>query len=79
MKSDSIGYSKLQLLQALLFCVLFVSCSSGSGDALPTYPVTRAAYQEELVIEGHTESVNSVNIHCPPNVGGTITYLMISQ
>lgn len=78
MKSDSIGYSKFQLLQALLFCVLFVSCSSGSGDALPTYPVTRAAYQEELVIEGHTESVNSVNIHCPPNVGGTITYLIES-
>lgn len=71
-------YSKTLFSLALLLGVLFMSCSSGSGDALPTYPITRTAYQEVLIMEGHTESVNSVNIHCPPNVGGTITYLIES-
>ena len=78
MKSDSMRYSKTLFSLALLLGVLFMSCSSGSGDALLTYPITRTAYQEVLIMEGYTESVNSVNIHCPPNVGGTITYLIES-
>lgn len=53
-----------------------ISCSSDGGEALPTYAIERKAYEEVLVIEGQTEAVNSVNIHCPPHVGGTITYIV---
>ena len=52
-----------------------ISCSSDGGEALPTYAIERKAYEEVLVIEGQTEAVNSVNIHCPPHVGGNINYI----
>ena len=64
--------------KSLLYSIAIVglvSCSSNRGEVLPTYTVERTAYEELLVIEGHTEAVNSVNIHCPPHVGGTITYI----
>ena len=60
----------------VLSCVaamgLFVSCSFGEGGALPTYVIERRAYEDVLAIDGYTESVNSVNINCPPDVNGTI-------
>ena len=64
--------------KSLLYSIAIVglvSCSSNRGEVLPTYTIERTAYEELLVIEGHTEAVNSVNIHCPPHVGGTITYI----
>ena len=52
-----------------------IACSSGGGEPWPIYTIERKAYEETLTIEGHTEAVRSVNIHCPPQVGGTITYI----
>lgn len=78
MRLAPLRYPTHQLLLSLLLGSLLASCTSGSSDALPTYLVTRVDYQDVLVMEGHTESVNSANIHCPPNVGGTITYLVES-
>ena len=54
----------------------FASCSSGIEGKLPSYAVERRAYEDVLVMEGHTESVNSVNIHCPPNVDGAIVNIV---
>ncbi|MBR3859517.1 MAG: efflux RND transporter periplasmic adaptor subunit [Bacteroidaceae bacterium] len=71
------GYREL-MLSCMIALELLVSCTSGRGDALPTYPVIRMAYEDVLVMEGHTESVNSINIHCPPNVGGTIVHIVES-
>lgn len=58
--------------------ILFASCSSGEGGALPTYAIERMAYEDVLVLDGHTESVNSVNINCPPEVDGTIINIVES-
>ena len=57
---------------------LFASCSSSESRALPVYTIERTAYEDVLVAEGHTESVNSLNINCPPHVGGTIVHIVES-
>ena len=49
-----------------------VLCGPSGGDASATYTIERRAYEDVLAIEGYTESVNSVNVHCPPDVDGTI-------
>ena len=65
----------------VLACVLamgclLASCSSDKGRGLPLYAVERGDFVEMLVIEGHTETVNSVNINCPPHVRGTIVRIV---
>lgn len=65
------GISKA-LSCAMAVVLTFVACSSGDGGALPVYTIERRAYEDMLTIEGYTESVNSMNIHCPPQVDGTI-------
>ena len=52
------------------------SCSSDGKSALPTYAVERSVYEDVLIIDGYTESVNSVNIHCPRHVDGTIVSIV---
>lgn len=76
MKTTVIGYFRFLFTLPLLFSTLFVSCTLDRGDALPTYLVSRMAYEDVLIMEGHTEPVNSINIHCPPNVGGTIVHII---
>ena len=68
--------SKELALSCVLAVGLFMSCSSRGDVALPTYTVEHKAYEDILVMEGYTESVNSVNIHCPPNVDGTIVSIV---
>lgn len=58
--------------------LIFASCSSGEGGALPTYAIERVAYEDVLSIEGQTESVNSMNVFCPPDVDGTIISILES-
>lgn len=53
-----------------------VSCSSGDGSKQPLYTIERCAYDDILVIEGYTEPVNSMNIHCPRHVEGTIVSIV---
>ena len=48
------------------------SCSSDNKSTLPTYAIERSVYEDVLIIDGYTESVNSVNILCPRHVDGTI-------
>ena len=64
----------------MLHCIatigLLSSCSFGENNALPTYAVRRGAYEDILIIEGHTEFVNSLNVNCPPHVSGTIIYIV---
>ena len=59
------------ILSCMTAVGLLASCSSGEGGALPVYAIERKAYEDVLVMEGHTESANSMNVHCPPHVGGT--------
>ena len=66
------------ILSFIVVMGLLVSCSSGESRALPTYTVERTAYEDVLVVEGRTESVNSLNINCPPHVGGTIVRIVES-
>ena len=68
--------SKELALSCVLAVGLFMSCSSRGDVALPTYTVEHKAYEDILMMEGYTESVNSVNIHCPPNVDGTIVSIV---
>ena len=72
------GSSKMVLSCVAAIGVAFASCSSGIDGKLPSYAIERRAYEDVLVMEGHTESVNSVNIHCPPNAGGTIINIIES-
>ena len=68
------------LKSLVLSCVaaigLLASCSFGKNETLPTYAVKRMDYEDVLVVEGYTETVNSLNINCPPRVGGTIVYIV---
>ena len=60
----------------VLSCVaamgFLTSCSSKESGTLPIYPIERMVYEDVLAIDGHTESVNSININCPSEVDGTI-------
>lgn len=60
----------------VLSCVaamgFLTSCSSNESGTLPIYPIERMVYEDVLTIDGHTESVNSININCPSEVDGTI-------
>lgn len=58
--------------------LLLASCSSGEDGALPMYAIERTAYEDVLVVEGQTESVNSLNINCPSDVNGTIISIVES-
>ena len=65
-----------------LYIVTFVSlmslmsCSLSGDKGVPTYAVTRTSYDDMFVIEGYTESVNSLNILCPPQVKGTVVWIV---
>lgn len=52
--------------------VAFASCSSDKGGEMPLYVVERGDFKDILTIDGHTEPVNSANVHCPRHVGGAI-------
>ena len=69
------GISKA-LSCAVMVVLTLVGCSSGDSNALPMYTVERRAYDDVLIVEGYTESVNSMNIHCPPHVDGTIVNIV---
>lgn len=67
--------------EIVLSCIVAIglalaSCSSDGKSALPTYAIERSAYEDVLVIDGYTESVNSLNIHCPRHVKGTIVSIV---
>ena len=59
-----------------IICIFNCACTQNSGKTLPTYEINRVAYEDMLVVEGYTESVNPLNINCPPDVDGTIVYLI---
>ena len=67
--------------EIVLSCIVAIglalaSCSSDGKSALPTYVIERSAYEDVLIIDGYTEPVNSVNIHCPRHVKGTIVSIV---
>ena len=62
------------LMMAVAMFVL--SCSKDGGGALPLYTIAHTDYEDVLMVEGYTESVNSVNVNCPPEVGGTIVQIV---
>ena len=63
---------------ALMMAVamLVLSCSKDGGGALPLYTIAHTDYEDVLTVEGYTESVNSVNVNCPHEVGGTIVQIV---
>ncbi len=54
------------------------ACSYSKSEQWLTYTIERVAYEDVLVMEGTTESVNSMNVHCPRHVGGTIISIVES-
>lgn len=72
------GGKRCVLLAMATVGMLLVSCSSGEDGTLPTYAIERMAYDDVLVVEGQTESVNSLNVYCPPEVDGTIINIIES-
>lgn len=71
----SIGLNRVSSC-IVAMALMLASCSSDGERALPTYAIERSAYEDVLVIDGYTESVNSVNILCPRNVNGTIVSIV---
>ena len=63
------------MMMAVGACMM-LSCSADKGRALPLYAIERTAYEDMLVVEGYTESVNSVNVNCPRDVDGTIVQIV---
>ena len=58
--------------------IAFISCSSKNGEELTCYTVERGAFVDVLRVEGFTESLGSVTLTCPPDVDGSIEYLVES-
>ena len=58
--------------------IAFISCSSKNGEELTCYTVERGAFVDVLRVEGFTESLGSVTLTCPPDVDGSIEYLIES-
>ena len=75
LQNMAIGRAFVLALVLAMGCLL-ASCSSDKGRGVPLYDVERDDFAEVLVIEGHTETVNSVNINCPPHVRGTIVRIV---
>lgn len=63
---------------AAMIGVVFVSCSSESGDAYALYTIERGAFDDMLQVEGFTESVGSITLTCPQDADGSIEYLIES-
>lgn len=75
LQNMAIGRAFVLALVLAMGCLL-ASCSSDKGRGVPLYDVERDDFAEVLVVEGHTETVNSVNINCPPHVRGTIVRIV---
>ena len=73
-----LGSRKYSLSVVAAVAMLVTSCSSGEDGALPAYAIERMVYEDVLVVEGQTESVNAVTITCPPDVDGTIISIVES-
>ncbi len=58
--------------------IAFISCSSKNGEGFIYYTVERDAFVDVLRVEGFTESLGSVILTCPPDVDGSIEYLIES-
>lgn len=58
--------------------IAFISCSSKNGEGFTYYTVERDAFVDVLRVEGFTESLGSVILTCPPDVDGSIEYLIES-
>lgn len=70
-----------KIVQSCLTAILgfaFISCSSKNGEELTCYTVERGAFVDVLRVEGFTESLGSVTLTCPPDVDGSIEYLVES-
>ena len=59
----------------LVFLSLFYSCTS-HDEGLSVYTVSNTDFNQVLKIEGFVEPVKSVTIFCPPDVEGTIIFLL---
>lgn len=73
-----LGSRKYSFSVVAAVAMLVTSCSSGEDGALPAYAIERMVYEDVLVVEGQTESVNAVTISCPPDVDGTIISIVES-
>lgn len=70
-----------KIVQSCLTAIIgfaFISCSSKNGEELTCYTVERGAFVDVLRVEGFTESQGSVTLTCPPDVDGSIEYLVES-
>lgn len=70
-----------KIVQSCLTAIIgfaFISCSSKNGEELTCYTVERGAFVDVLRVEGFTESLGSVTLTCPPDVDGSIEYLVES-
>ena len=76
--STSTSQKVILWLVMSIVCMFNCACSQKSGKILPTFEIKRVAYEDILVVEGHTESVNPLNINCPPDVDGTIVNIIKS-
>lgn len=63
---------------AAMIGIVFVSCSSEQEEKHTLYTVQRGAFDDVLQVEGFTESMGSISLTCPPDVDGTIEYLIES-
>ena len=63
---------------AAMIGIVFVSCSSEQEGKHTLYTVQRGAFDDVLQVEGFAESMGSISLTCPPDVDGTIEYLIES-
>jgi len=63
-------------LLTYLLLFFFISCTSDKDKDIPTFTVAHTNFENSLTVAGFVEPVKTSTATCPPNVQGTITYLV---
>jgi multidrug efflux pump subunit AcrA (membrane-fusion protein) len=60
---------------ALVICLL-PSCGGNEADNVPAYRVERKSFTNYIETDGYTEPVRMVSANCPPEIEGTLEYIV---
>ncbi len=76
-KNPDVFNLRLLLTACAILSLFAVSCSSGEGDDISTYTVTRKNFQNSIKVRGFAEPVNVTSVVCPavPYIDGLVEWL----
>ena len=66
--------AKIIIILTLLFCIS--SCNLKNKENISTYTVSNIDFENSILIEGIVEPIRFINLVCPRNVDGIVTFLI---